>query len=301
MERLEESTAKLKNFVNGLLAKEKLPDYSGLKTPKLTIITPSYNQADFLERTILSIINQGYPNLEYFIIDGGSTDHTVDVIKKYEPYITYWVSEKDKGQVDALNKGFEKATGEWVAFQNSDDVYFPDTFFHFAKAITTAAQKTDIVYGDLYLIDSNDNVTELLKTIPFSLHSQLWEGMQMHNQSIFFKRNLIKDYGPFDASYRFAFDYEFITRYTSQAGVTAKRVSGLAGALRVHENAKSSTIADIGRQEHRQIQHHYAKKLKKKDPTKIEYLCIRLRKAVYLLSSMDFAYLSHRFGISKRE
>jgi glycosyltransferase involved in cell wall biosynthesis len=300
MERLEVSTNKLKEFVSGLLEKGQRPDYAELKVPKLSIITPSFNQADFLERTILSVLNQGYPNLEYIIIDGGSTDHTVEVIKKYEKHITYWVSEKDNGQVDALNKGFRRATGEWVAFQNSDDVYFPGSFLNLAKAWNNDRADHDIFYGDLYLIDTEDKVTELLKTIPYSLHSQLWEGMQMHNQSIFFKRSLIDRYGAFDESYRFAFDYEFITRYTSQPGVHAKRIEGLAGALRVHENAKSSTIADVGSREHEKIQREYAQKLKRKDPTKIEYLCIRLRKAVYLLSSLDFAYLRHRLEIAKR-
>lgn len=300
MEPLHDSTRKLKDFVGRLYKPHEMPDYTGLQTPKLTIITPSYNQADFLERTIVSILNQGYPNLEYFIIDGGSNDHTVEVIRKYEPYLSYWVSEKDSGQVDALNKGLQKATGDWIAFQNSDDVYFPETFRNFARAAATSTREPDIIYGDLYLIDTQDQVRELLKTIPFSFHSQLWEGMQMHNQSLFLRKRLLDEFGLFDSSYRFAFDYEFITRYTSEAGVLAQRFDGLAGALRVHENAKSSTIADVGRSEHQKIQQLYAGKLKLKVPTKIEYLCIRLRKAAYLLGSMDFAYLKHRFRISKQ-
>lgn len=297
MKSLDLCTQKLKALVRKLRSKNELPDYSGTATPRLTIITPSYNQADFLERTILSIINQGYPNLEYIIIDGGSTDHSVDVIRKYEKYISYWVSEKDKGQVDALNKGLRRATGEWVAFQNSDDVYFPETLLNFARATRGTA---DILYGDLYLIDTSDNVTELLRTIPFSITSQLWEGMQIHNQSLFFKLELVKKFGLFDESYQFAFDYEFITRYTSEPGVKAKRIGGLAGALRVHESAKSSTIADIGQHEHQKIRDEYAQKLNQKVPAKIRYLCIRLRKAVYLLGSMDFAYLIHRLGIFSR-
>ncbi|MFA7472583.1 MAG: glycosyltransferase family 2 protein, partial [Spirosomataceae bacterium] len=139
--------------------KKDLPDFSGLVTPKLTIITPSYNQADFLERTILSVLNQGYPNLEYIVIDGGSTDHSVDILRKYEKHLAFWVSEKDKGQVDALNKALKRASGEWIAFQNSDDVYFPETFLNFAKAVSKS--NGDILYGDLYLIDTQDRVLEL--------------------------------------------------------------------------------------------------------------------------------------------
>ncbi|GAA4446237.1 hypothetical protein GCM10023091_39020 [Ravibacter arvi] len=300
MEPLNLSSQNLRTFVNRLFTKSELPDYTGLQVPRLTIITPSYNQAEFLERTILSVLNQGYPNLEYMIIDGGSTDNSVEVIKKYEPYLSYWVSEKDKGQVDALNKGLRKATGQWIAFQNSDDVYFPGTLHRFAQALQSGHSEADILYGDLYMIDTNDQATELLKTIPFSFSSQLWEGMQIHNQSLFFKRSLTDRYGLFDESYRFAFDYEFITRYTAQKGVVAKRVGGMAGALRVHESAKSSTIANIGREEHHKIQSDFAAKLKQQVPTKIEYLCIRLRKALYLLTDMDFAYLRHRLEIFRK-
>jgi len=297
MKSLDLCTNELKKFVGRLYDKNELPDYQGLNTPRLTIITPSYNQADFLERTILSVLNQGYPNLEYIIIDGGSTDRSVDVIRKYEKHLAFWVSEKDKGQVDALNKGLRRATGEWIAFQNSDDVFFPGTFLNFARAATGPA---DIIYGDLYQIDTSDNVTELLKTIPFDLYSQIWEGMQIHNQSLFFRKSLADRYGLFDESYHFAFDYEFITRYASQPGVRAQRVEGLAGALRIHENAKSSTIWEVGRQEHQKIRDEYARKLNLTSPTKIRYLCIRLRKAMYLAGSLDFAYLIHRFRISSR-
>ena len=105
-----------------------------MQYPKISIITPSYNQGEYIEQTIVSILEQGYPNLEYIIIDGGSTDNTVDVIKKYEDKITYWISEKDKGQTNAINKGYFKATGNIITWLCSDDYYEPNILFKVAEA-----------------------------------------------------------------------------------------------------------------------------------------------------------------------
>ena len=110
-----------------------MPD--GRSWPKISIVTPSYNQGEFLEETIRAVLLQNYPNLEYFIMDGGSTDNSVEIIKTYKPWLTYWVSEKDKGQADAINKGFERVTGDILAWLNSDDTYEPDILKDMEKAV----------------------------------------------------------------------------------------------------------------------------------------------------------------------
>ena len=106
-----------------------------LSYPRITVITPSFNQARYLESTILSVTTQGYPNLEYIIIDGGSTDGSVDIIKRYASKLAYWISESDNGQSHAINKGLNIATGNWICWQNSDDIFYPSTFFKIAEII----------------------------------------------------------------------------------------------------------------------------------------------------------------------
>jgi glycosyltransferase involved in cell wall biosynthesis len=119
----------------------------GLQYPKISIITPSFNQGKFLEETILSIISQKYPSLEFIIIDGGSTDESVEVIKKYGQHITYWISEKDNGQAEAINKGFEKATGEIITWLNSDDLYEKDALLTIGKMFAESPD-VDFIFGD---------------------------------------------------------------------------------------------------------------------------------------------------------
>jgi glycosyltransferase involved in cell wall biosynthesis len=130
--------------------------------PKLSIITPSYNQAAFLEQTIRSVLDQHYPNLEYFVVDGVSTDGSQEIIKKYEKELAWWVSEPDHGQAEAINKGFGRATGEYIAWINSDDLYLPGSFM---KATTVFLKNPDMgmVFGDVLAIDSQGRTTNIMR------------------------------------------------------------------------------------------------------------------------------------------
>src|SRR6266540_1724223 len=122
--------------------------------PKVSIITPSFNQGQFLEESIRSVLEQDYPSIEYIIVDGGSRDNSVEIIQKYQHRLTWWVSEKDKGHADALNKGFSHATGEILAWLNSDDIYFPDAVLE-AVSVIKAHPHVGMVYGAAELIDDS--------------------------------------------------------------------------------------------------------------------------------------------------
>ena len=266
--------------------------------PKITIVTPSYNQAEYLERTILSVLNQGYPNLEYFVMDGGSTDGSVAIIKKYESYLTGWISEKDHGQVNAINKGLKLATGDLVGFQNSDDVFAPGAFRAVAESYLQHPND-DVFFGNMYIIDEQDVITEEMRQLPFCPECQIYEGMQIFNQSFLFKRKLLDLYGYFDEKYRFAFDYEIATRYGLKPDVRCHLVTDFWGAFRIQANAKSSTIANIGIEEHQIIKNQYRSQLKSPLGESFWQKYSRIRKFGYFLMRGEFAYIWHRYRLNR--
>ena len=177
--------------------------------PKISIITPSYNQGHYLDQTIRSVLDQEYPNLEYIIIDGGSTDSSVDIIKKYASRIHYWISEHDKGQSDALEKGFSMATGEIAAWINSDDFYEPAAFRKVAEQYL--AKPFSFLCGACQMIDSNDRPLQKLYTPSITYQSLLlyWKPHFCPPQpSIFFRTAILRELGYFDISLRYAMDFD---------------------------------------------------------------------------------------------
>lgn len=218
--------------------------------PRITVVTPSFNQAAYLERTIRSVLDQGYPNLEYIIVDGGSTDGSVDIIRRYADRLAWWVSEPDRGQTDAINKGLRRATGEWVAWQNSDDIYYPGAFHELAAA-ATRFPRAGLIIGDMMLIDEHDRPLRDIRYVKPSYKALLAEGMVLTNQSAFWRRRVHEEIGLLAEDLHCSFDYEWFLRLTQH--VEAMHVRRIWGALRLHEETKTSTQAQRFQEENRRI------------------------------------------------
>lgn len=206
--------------------------------PKISIITPSYNQGSYLEETILSVINQGYPNLEYIIIDGGSTDNSVEIIKKYEKHLAYWVSEPDEGQTQAINKGFRKATGDLVAWMNSDDLYADEALNKVSK-VYHKYPNSDVYSADKIHIDKNGNELYLQRYAPYRLDTFANDKMAMCNQACFWKRSVFDKIGYLDEEIQFAMDYEYFIRMGVNK-LKFKHVPQIWGKQRYYEGTKTS-------------------------------------------------------------
>ena len=171
--------------------------------PRISIVTPSFNQAQYLDETIRSVLDQGYPNLEYMINDGGSKDGSVDIIRKYESHLAYWVSEKDRGQVHAINKGLEQASGDIFGFINSDDLYLPGALAAVADHFET---HTDCqwVCGDTVMFGEG-HTTELIRAVvPKSAAHCLSWAYKAPQPGHFWKRELIQKFG-FDEKWPYDF------------------------------------------------------------------------------------------------
>jgi glycosyltransferase involved in cell wall biosynthesis len=179
--------------------------------PLVSIVTPSFNQAQFLEQTIQSVLGQDYPQIEYLIVDGGSTDGSREIIQRYAPRLSWWVSEADRGQTEAINKGFSHTGGDILAWLNSDDTYLPGAISQ-AVAYLESHPEAGMVYGDANLIDAGGN---LIGKFPARQtdYRRLQRGyVHIPQQAAFFRASLWKQVGPLDPTFYFAMDYDLWVR-----------------------------------------------------------------------------------------
>jgi glycosyltransferase involved in cell wall biosynthesis len=211
------------------------------KLPKVTIVTPSFNQAEFLEETMLSVLNQSYPNIEYIVVDGGSTDGSVDIIKKYEDRLTSWVSEPDNGQSDAINKGFKQATGEIYNWLNSDDVLYPDS----VKIAVHFMQKhpgKEVVYGDRVVIDQNSKIIDVFEPLTVTRSSSRLL-LRIPQEVTFFTADLWHRVNGLNEELHYVMDSDLWFRFLDETKFF--HIPFFMGAYRQHEESKS--VFGIGR------------------------------------------------------
>jgi glycosyltransferase involved in cell wall biosynthesis len=222
------------------LLPERMPN--GLEWPRISIVTPSYNQGQFIEETIRSVLLQGYPNLEYIIIDGGSTDYTIDILQKYDSFLSYWVSEPDSGQSNAINKGLQKVTGQLIGWQNSDDYYGKNAF---AAAAIAFSEDSDagVIYGNVNQVYADSSFEYRRKVCQFSLEDML-PGQCVYNQSMFFNKKIFDDGISINESREYLMDFDLFWNIALN-NYRFIYVEELFGNLRNHGLTKTSTISHV--------------------------------------------------------
>lgn len=226
-----------------------------MDNPKISIITPSYNQAEFLERNLQSVRDQSYDDIEHIVVDGGSEDGTVNLLKKYESqYDLRWVSEQDRGQSHAVNKGIKMANGEWLGWQNSDDYYSSGAF----KTVVEKEQThpdAQVIYGDTLIVDqSGKEVSRTFHTRPSKFVQRYWS-LFAGNQSLFVKRGVMDEIGGLDESLYYTMDAK-LTWEILNRDYQFVCVHKPLGAFRIQEGAK--TFGDIRNEQQQELEKIYS-------------------------------------------
>ena len=282
---------KEKEFVTQPLFDEKILLNKDSSWPKISVVTPSYNQGEFLERTILSVLNQNYPHLEYIIIDGGSSDGSVDIIKKYEMFLHYWVSEPDKNHSQAVNKGFLKSSGEILGWLNSDDTYLPNALSIVGQDFKDNAN-ADVVYGSGYFIDIKDNFVKKYPVVPLSKMSFIYFQSGLFQQSTFWRRDLYFDAGKINENKNYSVDIDLFFKFIKN-GACFHFINKDIGNMRLHRASKSVIKArDEGyaEPETRDSRLEYFNIDERTLKFRLVREYFRLRKAYYLLKRGEIKY-----------
>lgn len=222
--------------------------------PKISVVVPSFNQKKFLEETLLSVLDQNYPNLELIVIDGGSKDGSVDIIKHYQEKMAYWVSEPDGGQTPGLIKGFGKATGDIQCWLNSDDLHMPNTLHEVANFFATNP-KVDAVFGNTMWIDEDSRDIRQQREIPFSRFIWMYTYNYVPGQSMFWRRELYKRVGGLDPEFNLAMDADLWIRF-SHAGRIA-HVRRIWSKMRFYPEQKNRSMRTASDLEDMKIRSRY--------------------------------------------
>lgn len=265
---------------------ELLPD--GRPWPRISIVTPSYNQGGFIEEALRSVLLQGYPDLEYIVLDGGSTDGSVDISRKYERFLSYLSVGPDGGQAAAIRAGFEMATGEVLAWLNSDDYYLPGTLARIGRLFATRPRLV-FASGDVYDVDAGSRALgrkyairpNFTVTANFGFHH--WP-----QQGCFWRRSAYEQVGGLDPSLHFCMDRDLFLRLV-RAGPFVRVKGGPLAAFRAHPGAKSSNEADnlVGAGESRELTKRYGNPVLSRFPVSLLLLwqpwvlCMYLRRLLH--------------------
>lgn len=209
--------------------------------PLVSIVTPSFNQARYIEATIQSVLSQDYARIEYLIVDGGSTDGTVEIIKKHEGRLAWWVSEQDQGQTDAINKGFERAQGQILAWLNSDDTYEPGAVSAAVKYLLDHPE-VGMVYGNCNFINEDGQVIGKFGSAQTDYRLLRQGYVHIPQQTMFFRAQWWKQVGPLDPSFYFAMDYDLWTRLAARTEL--KYVPQTWANFRLHTTGKTIAADD---------------------------------------------------------
>jgi len=224
--------------------------------PRLSIVIPSFNQGDFIERTIVSILSQDYPALELILMDGGSTDETMTVVEQYRDRFAIVKHENDAGQADAIARGFAMSTGEIMTWLNSDDTYLPGTLRRVGEFFRDNP-KAAFAYGDYQLIDANDALIVEKRQPDFDIGIVKYAFLTVPQMSAFWRRDLYLQSGGVDPGFRFAMDYDLFVKLGSLS--PAAHLPFPIGRFRIHPASKTTNLESVRQHEDRKIQDRVCK------------------------------------------
>lgn len=258
--------------------------------PKISVVTPSYNQGEYLEQTILSVLGQGYPNLEYIIMDGGSSDNSVDIIQKYADKLTYWQSKKDGGQAAAINDGFNVATGDVLCWVNSDDMYLPGTLLKVGRFFSSIQEPT-IVFGNCLHFHENlpktrgSNVSVNHSLLDITLCDYIIQ------PSAFWNRTVWHSVGKLNDAMHFVFDWEWFIRAKAMP-VKFVPLTDYLSLYRIHGNHKSAAGGEKREREIAEIYERFSGQAETRAFRKISSVAKKIPQI------KDVLYILDRYNIS---